>query len=462
MYSDDSVRCTVNGETTGSVFLRRGLRQGCSLSPLLFALYVFGIGEDLTSSCEGFTVGDVLISGLLFADDIVLVSRSSEGLKRLFRVVKDRCDKLLLEVNTGDGKSEVVSPTDDVWEILDNSGAVDLSLKQVMEYTYLGLETTSSIWRTCLFKQRKCVATANKYKFSCIYLGKRGPDVVDASLATWNNIAIPAILYGCESILFKETHIVELERIQSQVAKNILGVPSSTANICAQTELGIVPFRLALYKCQLKFYFRALALPSYRWVKQALLDHLALSWPSPYFKYMTELRDTVRLPFCPPTQRYLSVHLHQWSLSETNFAISQLSLPYVRTLTAYSRQPYASGHPHLDTIAQFRLSNAGIGNRFPRFAGVGYARVSCCPVCPSSVLSESHVVFFCPAVELHREELELTIFRSICRSKGFSESKTFLLYINGFDWNENPVGDTDFASRGLALDTIRGHWLSRW
>ena len=82
--------------------------------------------------------------------------------------MKDNCDDLLLEVNTGAGKSEVVSPTDDIWEILDNDGAVDLSLKQVIEYTYLGLETTSSIWRTCIAKQRKCVKIANKYKFSCL------------------------------------------------------------------------------------------------------------------------------------------------------------------------------------------------------------------------------------------------------------------------------------------------------
>ena len=462
MYSDDSVRCTVNGATTRSVFLRRGLRQGCSLSPMLFALYVIGIGEDLSKSGEGFSVGNVMVSGLLFADDIVLISRTSEGLKRLFRVVKDNCDKLLLEVNTGDGKSEVVSPTDDLWEILDSEGSVDLSLKQVIEYTYLGLETQSSIWRTCVAKQRKCIKTANKYKFSCLYLGKRGPDVVDVSLATWNNIAIPSILFGCESILFKETAILELEKIQSQVAKGILGVPSNTANICAQTELGIVPFRLALYKCQLKFYFRALDLPSYRWVKQAMLEHLSLVWPSPYFKYITDLRNTVCLPFLPPTQRYLGVHLHQWSLSETNYLLSKLSLPNVKTLTTFSRQPYAFDHPHMDTLAQFRLSNAGLGNRYPRVGGVRYARMSSCPLCPSDDLSEAHVIFFCPAVELFREELDLTVFRAICRSKGFGDSHTFRLYVNGFDWNENPVSGTDFASRGLALDTLRGHWLSRW
>ena len=50
IYSGDSVQCTVNGLTTRPVYLRRGLRQGCSLSPMLFNLYVAGLGNALSLS----------------------------------------------------------------------------------------------------------------------------------------------------------------------------------------------------------------------------------------------------------------------------------------------------------------------------------------------------------------------------------------------------------------------------
>ena len=102
-----------------------------------------------------------------------------------------------------------------------------------------------------------------------------GPDVVDVVLCTWSNVAIPAILAGCEMIPFCETRIIEIERVQAQIAKFALGVTTTCPNICAQTELGLKPFRQLLYERQLKFYFRALYIHEDRWVHQAMLEHLS-------------------------------------------------------------------------------------------------------------------------------------------------------------------------------------------
>ena len=75
MYSGDSVDCNVNGTTTRCIYLTRGLRQGCSLSPMLFNIYISRIGHELSTDNDGFFLGDQLtVSGLLFADDIVLLS----------------------------------------------------------------------------------------------------------------------------------------------------------------------------------------------------------------------------------------------------------------------------------------------------------------------------------------------------------------------------------------------------
>ena len=461
LYSGDSVRCMFNNTKTRPVFLRRGLRQGCSLSPLLFAIYISDIGDTLSNSNLGFALHGQDMAGLLFADDIVLISKTADGLKTLFGLVKSHCDDLLLEINTGEGKSEIVSPHEDVWDILDDKGEVALSLRQVLQYKYLGLESFLSPVQTCRAKQVKCIRTANKYMFACLHVGNRGPDVVDATLATWENIAVPSILFGCESIIFTETTIIEIEKVQAQVTKRLLGLPSNTANICAQTELGIIPFRLALYKAQLLFYFRVLDLPSTRWVKKALLEHLGNGWRSPYFGYITKIREAVNLNFFPPTIRYLKSHLYTWSLSEVNGKLADLSLPYVAPLKCFKRQPYVFEHLHLDTIAQFRLSNAGLGNRSPRWAGFFYDRIKKCPLCTSAV-SEDHIILSCRSVENERKNLGITFFLNRCQDKGWSQEATFSALVNGLDLDGTVLPRPEIVRIGLTLDTLRGFWLSKW
>ena len=61
LYTGDSVVSSVNGLSTRPVFLQRGLRQGCSLSPLLFALYISEIGRDLALSPLGFPLGGQVV-----------------------------------------------------------------------------------------------------------------------------------------------------------------------------------------------------------------------------------------------------------------------------------------------------------------------------------------------------------------------------------------------------------------
>ena len=461
LYSGDSIRCLFNDTKTGPVYLRRGLRQGCSLSPLLFALYISDIGETLSSSTLGFDLDGQPIAGLLFADDIVLISKTSAGLRTLFSLVKSHCDDLLLEINTGEGKSEIISPSDEDWDIHNEDGEVTLSLRQVLQYKYLGLECFLSPVKTSRMKQEKCIKTANKYKFACLHIGRRGPDMVDATLATWENIAIPAILFGCETTLFSETSIIAIERVQGQIAKNLLGLPSSTANICAQTELGIIPFRLALYKAQLAFYFRVLDMPSKRFAKKAMLEHLGMGWQSPYFKYILGIRKSVSMNFVPPSMRYMKTHLYTWSLSEVNATLSSLSLPYVAPLQRFEKQSYVFEHSHLDTIAQFRLSNAGLGNRYPRWAGFYYAKQVFCPLCPA-IISEDHVVLSCPSITEARRDLGIAFTRNRCQEKGLSQQSAFSSLVSCVDHNGASLSKADIVSLGLALDTLRGLWLSKW
>ena len=456
LYTDDSVDCVINGVATRPVFLRRGLRQGCALSPLLFALYIMDIGNDINISELGFMVGKVCISGLLFADDLVLVARSSSGLKSLISLVKSGFDKLKLSMNVE--KSQVISPVDDTWEIVDETGNVVLSLDQVALYKYLGTWTYGSMYRTVVEKQRLCVATAYKYKSSCIYVSRMGPDAVDVVLCTWKNVAIPAILTGCEMIPFCETRISEIERIQAQIAKFALGLSSSCPNICAQTELGLAPFRKLLFDLQLKFYFRALFIDNNRWVHQALLDHLSGSWYSPYLVHIASIRAMLGIisPIAAPSS--LKSISSECFLSKINSEIT--SHKWLLPVKKLSRANYVCEDSFATVIAEFKLDHAGLGDKKPR---IGYSRKPLCPVCPNQTKNSGlHLLFECSSVSALRCSTGIRAFMTQCLHKGMTLSECYLNFVNGLDTNGNPLPVRDYLERGKCMWDLRELWLSKW
>ena len=404
LYTDDSVDCLVNGITTRPVYLRRGLRQGCALSPLLFALYIMDVGNDINMSQLGFKVGKVCVSGILFADDLVIVARSAAGLKSLLSLVKSGFDKLKLAISIE--KSQVVSPVADNWDVVDNSGQVVLSLDQVELYKYLGTWTYNSMYRTSIEKQKHCVKTAHKYKSSCIHVSRMGPDVVDVVLSTWSNVAVPAILSGCEMIPFCVTRVAEIERIQAQIAKFALGISSTCPNVCAQTELGLKPFKQLLFECQLKFYFRALYLHEDRWVHQALLDHLSGDWASPYITYITGLRAQLGMFSPVPAPSEMKRLVGEYFLAKTNESAS--TLRWLQPLRKFSRASYVCENEFSALITQFKLECASLGNKQPR---LGHVRKPFCPVCPGRVPNTGlHLLFSCGSTSRLRIDTGIQAF----------------------------------------------------
>ena len=464
IYHNDSIKAAVNGMSTRSIYLGRGLRQGCSLSPLLFALYVVDMGQSLQMSLEGIKVGTVTVSCLFFADDLLLISTDEEGLLRLLSLVKYHTDLINMEINTGKDKSEIISSVGnegDFWDVKDDAGNSVLSLKQVIRYNYLGSPIFDSLHKTCNEKQKICISKAHKYKGSCMYVSKSGPDVVDVILATWQNVALPSILYGTEVVPFSEATIDEIEKVQSQIAKFALGVPIGTANICSQIELGLKPFRHVLYEHQLKYYLRILKFDDSRWVKQALNEHYGMK-QSPYLRYICQIRTMLSLYEFPMKESKLVSMIDKFFIESINQKLAGHSLPWLLPIKRLRRIGYVQESKNSTCLAKFRYDMVDNGRKYPRCGRVSVHNL--CPLCPCSISnSVSHIAMYCPMVERTRKEkTEITFFRNVCLRKGFTEEYTFSLYINGFDWNENIVDSNDYLKRGAELSLVLDDWLSKW
>ena len=87
--------------TTDWIQIRKGVHQGCILSPCLFNLYAEYIKRNagLEAAQAGIKIAGRNINNLRYADDTTLMAESKEGLKSLLMKVKEESEKVDLKLN---------------------------------------------------------------------------------------------------------------------------------------------------------------------------------------------------------------------------------------------------------------------------------------------------------------------------------------------------------------------------
>ena len=80
----------VNEQRTDWFELKTGVRQGCILSPTLFAIFIDGLATLVKQCTKGAKLGGPLeLHILLFADDIVLVADKIQDLQQMLHVAEE-------------------------------------------------------------------------------------------------------------------------------------------------------------------------------------------------------------------------------------------------------------------------------------------------------------------------------------------------------------------------------------
>ena len=251
MYVNTRAKYNLGTIETGWVRSKRGVRQGCILSPTLFSLYTEELAARLRRKNVGVRVGENKICVLLYADDVVVMSESAEELQELLDVVSEYGNDFGVNFSSEKSQVMVVNGTDEernrLW-MIGNS-----ELKQANEYKYLG------VWMS----PRGCERTKNE-KISLVnqWVGRLGSIArtrackYDVLREVWKTIAVPSVMYGMEVTGWNESEMNKLEVGQNRIARIALNAPSYAAVEALRGDMGWSSFRERYRKAILRYKAR--------------------------------------------------------------------------------------------------------------------------------------------------------------------------------------------------------------
>ncbi|KAJ9530368.1 hypothetical protein QJQ45_000738 [Haematococcus lacustris] len=108
LYRDDSYVLIDGPHRTPPMTPDQGVKQGCPINPLLFALYVHDISKEFLGPVDAVRVQGTPVTHFMYADDLTLVSTPPHGLQRLVCQLQGFADRKHLSVNVGKSKDPPV------------------------------------------------------------------------------------------------------------------------------------------------------------------------------------------------------------------------------------------------------------------------------------------------------------------------------------------------------------------
>ncbi len=289
MYEGTSTRVRFRDVETEEIPVKVGLKQGCCLSPILFAIYIQEIGVDLLNSGEGVMVGPegarIKIPALLFADDLVLIADGEEGLQRLLDIVGHGASKLGMTLSPGKSKILVSWRGVNVnrgWkcgsmEIKEGKARkITVTLDEEGDYKYLGVWV--KLHGDMFESQGKAMlAKAKRHEGVNNVLLRKANESVWVADKLWKVAALPAILYGSEVVLLGVKQVERIEGVQRRVIRNFLKAHNGCSIAAMYGEMGWRNIKFDVDLRLLRFAGRLWpgvegGLPRERWVSLVFME----------------------------------------------------------------------------------------------------------------------------------------------------------------------------------------------
>lgn len=269
----------VNGTQSRWFSVETGLRQGCLLSPILFAIYINGLAEEIQRVNLGVQLmgyKNDRLGILMYADDIALIARSRLELQKALEVIYEYSRKWRFTFNfekcavmvfkTHKLPHKEMKYGDCSWKCTCGRHwkLGDQLIKQVNSYKYLGVDLDSNLSFERYKKRIKEKARKNVSRIW--YMGMYdGCLSVKACINLYQALVRSVLEYGCEIWGMEEWE--EGERVQREFGRRILRSNGKTTNEAVLGELGWWRLQTRRDYCKLKYWIKILMMDNTRLIR---------------------------------------------------------------------------------------------------------------------------------------------------------------------------------------------------
>lgn len=220
IYYNQSAVIRIENQLTEEIQIRRGVRQGCILSPLLFNVYSEQIMKlALDGMDEGILIGGERLNNIRYADDTIIFADTLEGLQALISSVAETSQRYGLDFNIKKTKYMTISKNQiPVGQLLVNQKPVTY----VSGYVYLGTNINDKWDHSVEIKQRIEKARTAFIKMNNVFRSHNLP--LKTKIRLLRCYVFTVLLYGAEAWTLTEASMKKLEAFEMWCYRRILKI----------------------------------------------------------------------------------------------------------------------------------------------------------------------------------------------------------------------------------------------
>ena len=450
IYKNTQCAIKINGKLTQFFPCKKGVRQGDPLSPSLFNIFLNDLFDHLREgNCDPVTLNNIdFINALAYADDIVLLSTSKEGLQKSLDITEKFCQTWRLRINRSKTKTMVFSRGNQ--KIKTSFHVNGEALENVKEFKYLGITIHK---KSCSFmptmKHFRLKATRALYMLRSKINLTNLP--IKVALKLFDAIIKPILLYGSEvwEPFLNQDELKwdqnDIERTYHQFLKQILGVNRSTSTMMVRGELNKHSLQEEILRRNINYARYIHQKTNNPYVQQAFNyeRRRPTSATSTFFSSMdrhTEEVYNIRQSFFPYENPYENlteltieeqrvvtreIFVRKW---ENRLALSSKADTYVKFKTDMKFEPYLLHNNRKERVmmSKLRLSDHKLMIEVGRHQRPQIPRPERkCLMCSESIEDEVHFLTDCRLYG-HRQQYWETIYNRVPQISNHSNTDRFI------------------------------------